>query len=104
MAKKMTSHQKEVAELKQDKLDLKNKLKEHSRGYLNETRKAFATALMAAFAFLMALSWREVITQWVNKIGSVSPLQGEVFSAVIVTLICVVGILLVTKYVVVKEK
>jgi hypothetical protein len=52
---------------------------------------------MAAFGFLIALEWRDVITEFVNNISSQSPLQGKLFSAILITLICVIGILILTK-------
>ena len=51
---------------------------------------------MAAFGFLIALVWKDVITEWVNNLSSKSPVQGLI-SALMTTLICVVGIMIVTK-------
>jgi hypothetical protein len=62
-----------------------------------ELKKAMNTAIMAAFGFLIALVWRDVITEFVNEISSQSPLQGKLFSAILTTLICVLGILILTK-------
>ena len=84
------------------------KLKEHARRHASKTKhrakrfrqefnKALNTALLAAFGFLIALIWRDVIQEWVNKIAESSPVQGKLISALIVTFICVVGIIVVTK-------
>ena len=62
----------------------------------NELKKAVNTAFMAAFGFLIALTWRDVISTFVKSISQKSPLQGELVSAIIITLICVLGILIMT--------
>ena len=80
-----------------------HKVKNHSKTYMTETRKAIATAVIAAFGFLMALSWRDVITQWVEALKQFSLIQGKLIEALIVTAISVLGILLVTKFISVKE-
>ena len=59
---------------------------------------------MAAFGFLMALSWRDVISEWVKGLTQMSPVQGNLVSAIIITIISVAGILIVTKLLSEKEK
>ncbi|MFH1503699.1 MAG: DUF5654 family protein [Candidatus Diapherotrites archaeon] len=84
--------------------NIKTKAKEHVKKFNYELKKATNTAIMAAFGFLIALVWKDVITEFVNNISQKSPVQGKLFSALIVTLICVVGILIITKFLSVKEK
>ncbi len=62
------------------------------------------TAIIAAFSLLIALSWNTLITQYVNKVSSYSPLQGQLFSTIIVTLICVVGIVIASRIFAKKEE
>jgi len=76
--------------------------KEKAKKFNREVKKALYTAFLAAFGFLIALVWRDVIQSWVDKISSTSPVQGQLVSATIVTIICVLGILIVTKFL--KEK
>jgi len=59
--------------------------------------------LLGAFGFLMALVWRDLITSYLNEISEISPFQGRLFSALIVTIVSVLGILLVTKFISIKE-
>ncbi len=73
------------------------KAREKTTKFHREFRKHAVTAMIAAFGFLIALSWRDVITGYVGKIENISPLNGEVISAVIITIISVIGILIVTK-------
>ena len=76
--------------------------KEKARKFNRELKKALYTAFLAAFGFLIALVWRDVIQSWVERISATSPVQGLLVSALIVTIICVLGILIVTKFL--KEK
>jgi uncharacterized membrane protein len=77
--------------------------RDHARKFNREVKKALYTAFLAAFGFLIALVWRDVIQSWVEKISATSPVQGMLVSALIVTIICVIGILVVTKFLKVNE-
>jgi hypothetical protein len=77
--------------------------REQARKFNREVKKALYTALLAAFGFLIALVWRDVIQSWVEKISATSPVQGMLVSALIVTIICVIGIIIVTKFLKVNE-
>jgi len=67
-----------------------------------ETQKAIVTAITAAFGFVIALVWKDVIVEYVNLITSSSPIQGPLISALIVTIIGVIGIIIVSKLAVEK--
>ena len=71
-------------------------IKERAKKFNNELKKSLNTAIVAAFGFLIALAWRDAITGYVNSLTSMSPLQGNLISAIIITIIGVVGILIVT--------
>ncbi len=92
-----------MAKVKEKKKTRIQKAKEKAKKFNREIKKALYTALLAAFGFLIALVWRDVIQSWVEKISSTSPVQGMLVSALLVTIICVVGILLVTKFLKVDE-
>jgi len=62
-----------------------------------ELKKSLKTAFIAAFGFLIALVWRDLITEYLGVIDTISPIQGKLFSALIITLISVAGIMLSTK-------
>ena len=64
----------------------------------NEMKKSISTAIIAAFGFLIALTWKEVIIEYVDKIASISPLKGKLISALIITFISIIGILIITKF------
>ncbi|MHA1678171.1 MAG: DUF5654 family protein [Promethearchaeota archaeon] len=64
--------------------------------FRNELRKSLKTALIAAFGFLIALTWRDLIKSYVDKFSESAPLHGELISALIVTFICVLGVLIIT--------
>ena len=71
----------------------KSTLIELRRQFNNSTN----TAIIAAFGFLVALSWKDLITEWVNRISLYSPIQGQIITTLIITLIAVVGIFVTTK-------
>ncbi len=60
-------------------------------------RNSINTAIIAAFGLLMALSWNSLIGDWAKGIASASPLQGQLFSTLIITVIAVVGIFITTR-------
>ena len=62
-----------------------------------EFKKQTSTAIMAAFGLIIALSWKDVITDWVSKMGFVKN-YGLLVTAIVLTLISVLGILLVSKW------
>jgi len=79
------------------KQKLKLKAKKSALKFKREFKKSTTTAIVAAFGFLIALTWRDVISEWVTKISSASPLQSNLISAVIITIISVIGILIISR-------
>jgi len=82
---------------------LKLRAKESAKEFTRELKKAINTSVMAAFGFLIALVWKDVITGYVESISKASPIQGQLFSALLVTIICVVGILITARLTRIKE-
>ena len=76
---------------------IKLRAKESAKKFKRELKKSVNTAIVAAFSFLIALAWRDVITGYVSKISELSPVKGQLISAIIITIICVMGILIITK-------
>ncbi len=93
----------DLKEEKEEARSLRRKLKDQSKKLQAETRKAVITAVVAAFGFLMALAWRDVISEYVKLLVEISPVQGKLISATIVTIIAVVGIMIVTRFNVKEE-
>jgi len=73
-------------------------VKKRVKKFKSELKRALYTAFLAAFGFLIALVWRDLIQSWVNKISVASPITGQLVSALMITVICVIGILIVTRY------
>lgn len=74
-----------------------------------ETKKQIATAIIAAFGFLIALVWRDAITSYTNHIVDFFKFPaGETFNvlyvALLTTFIAVVGIVLIGFWVPKKEE
>ena len=76
---------------------LKEKAKTSREKIKNELRASTSTAIVAAFGFLIAMSWKDVITEFVDKIAAISPMQGKLINAALVTLISVIGIVIATE-------
>lgn len=74
-----------------------NKALSHANVLRNEFKKQTSTAIMGAFGLIIAFSWKDVITDLVNKIEFVKS-YGLLISAVILTLISIIGILLVSNW------
>jgi hypothetical protein len=79
------------------KQKLKLKAKNSAKKLKRELKKSVLIAITAAFGFLIALSWKELITELVKSISAINPLQGKIIEAITVTLISVLGILIITK-------
>ena len=62
-----------------------------------EFKKQVSTAIMAAFGLIIALSWKDVITDFVTKVNFLNG-YGLLASAIVLTLVSVLGILLVSKW------
>jgi len=62
-----------------------------------------STAIIAAFSFLIALSWKDVIVHAVERlikeeVVASAPYLSDLISALVVSLIAILGILLVTSW------
>jgi hypothetical protein len=86
-----------MEENKKEEKITKEKIKTAAKKFKTEMKKQINTALVAAFGFLIALAWRDAITEYVDKITEASPVKGKLISALIITFISVLGIFLVTR-------
>jgi len=78
------------------------KVPSHAKAVRDQFRKNLTKAILAAFAFVIALVWRDVIRDTVSEIIKRAGIEGTgyvytIISAFFVTFICVMGILLVSK-------
>lgn len=73
------------------------KAKESAKKFKAETKKAISTAIVAAFGFIIALVWKEVITEYMATITAISPVGGKLIEALVITVVAVLGILIITK-------
>ena len=63
---------------------------------LIEARKIISTGLVTAFSLLIALTWKDVIYEYVQQLTALSPIQGLLIGAIAVTIVSVIGILIIT--------
>jgi F0F1-type ATP synthase assembly protein I len=73
------------------------KVVSEAKEFKNEFKKQTSTAIMAAFGLIIALAWKDVITDLIGKIGFVKS-YGLIISAVLLTLVSVLGIYLISKW------
>lgn len=98
--KKLTPGEKKLlaSVLRRKSVKVRERLQGHGKKFKIELKKALFTAFIAAFGFLIALEWREAIQAYVRGVVGASPVQGQLFSAVIVTIVAVIGIIITTKF------
>ena len=109
---KLTKKQEEQISKEVDKRvrhHVKKHLKEHATLFGSEFRKQTSTALIAAFGFLIALTWRDFISKIINDnvspgILASYPYLAALYTALIVTIIGVIGIALITRWFKSEEK
>ena len=72
-----------------------------ARAVKREVRKHIITAITAAFAFLIGLSWRDAIESWITILIERFHLSEgwyKFIAALVVTMIGVIGIIIVSKF------
>jgi len=68
-----------------------------------------STAMIAAFSFLIALAWKDFIVKLVRDNTKISLLEkypyiAELYTAIIITILAIIGIIFVSKWVKEEEK
>ncbi|MFW5846869.1 MAG: DUF5654 family protein [Nanoarchaeota archaeon] len=109
MGKKTKSKSKKPKKQEEDKNCIFENTLEYTKKFHHKFRKQIVVSISAAFGFLIALSWREPISQGVDLIIQLAKLQGneiyvQIISAIIVTLVSVLGIMIISKWDVKKDK
>lgn len=87
---------------KVDIKDLSHVAKKSSEKIKSEIKKNVMTAVLAAFGFIIALVWRDAIREIVDEVIKRAGIEGTdyfftIITAVLVTTVCVVGILFFSK-------
>ena len=78
-------------------------VKEKIKRFNLEFRKSLGMGVIAAFGLITALAWKDVISEYLIKIESLSLIQGKVIMALIITLISTLVVLIVSKIIPQKE-
>jgi len=81
----------------------KNITKQVAKNLKNETKKHLITAIVAAFGFIIALVWRDTIKEYISFLVTKFSVSGPLmvinfYTAIITTIIAVIGIVLLTKW------
>ena len=93
----------EKAKALADKTTIDDKLFSASARLRKEIRSNTAKAILAAFGFMIALVWRDVVQEGVNRLIEFFSMSGDGFTfqiitAVITTIICVIGIVYFSRW------
>ncbi|UCD02795.1 MAG: hypothetical protein JSV63_03355 [Candidatus Aenigmatarchaeota archaeon] len=86
-----------------DKTSIDEKVISLSKRVQSDVKKSIATAILAAFGFMIALVWRDVVKEGVNKLIEMFSMTGDGFSftiitAFVTTVICVIGIIYFSRW------
>ena len=102
--------EKEVEEKVEARLHKKmaKELKKHSSHVTSKFRDHATTAIIAALSFVIAIAWKDLIVKFVEekvKILSIDtyPYLAELYTAIIVTIFAVVGIIIISTWATKKE-
>lgn len=96
MAKEDNLSDKERIEVKKEiKKAFAQKLLEKSSVFHSKFKEQTSTAIITAFGLVVALAWKDVITQIV---GSITPTQNLLITAIIVTIVSIIGIALISRW------
>lgn len=76
---------------------IKERISSHAADLKSEFKKQVSTAIIAAFGLIIALSWKDVITEFINNFSVVKE-YGSLVSAIILTAVSVLGILIISKW------
>jgi len=114
MTEKLTNQQKKQIERNVEKhiaKHVKKSVPEHLSKHLISKKEFFnsqvkqhtTTAIIAAFSFLIALSWKDFISHIAISLTKPITLEkypylADFYSAIIITIIAVIGIILITKW------
>ena len=76
--------------------------KESTKKFKGEFKKTSGGAIIGAIGLVVALAWKDVVDQYLLRFRDI--LQGKVVSALIITAISVLAIMLITKIIQEPEK
>jgi len=73
----------------------------HIKSIKAEFKKQVSTAIMTAFGLVIALAWKDLVTAIIPSVSSPEimskfPYLAQLYSAIIVTILAVIGILIVS--------
>lgn len=98
-----------ISKIKDKGLTVAVKTHSKAKEIKKEVRKQVTTAMIAALGFIIALVWRDAIKKLIDSIAEKLSLSQtaylhDVIAALIITIVCVVGIMLISRYTVKEEK
>ena len=89
--------------MKKHAINVKNQVTKHTKYVQEKFKEHASTAIIAAFSFLIAISWKDFIVKLVKENLALTSLEkypylAELYSAVIVTILAIMGIAIVSNW------
>jgi hypothetical protein len=75
------------------------KMKKQKSKFRKEINKTATTGIVTALGLITALTWKDVLTEYFDKLIEISPLKGKIIGALIITILSGLGIYITTKLV-----
>lgn len=91
-------------QVQKEKIKLRKRVLQGGSAFGSEFKKHTSTAIMAGFGFIIALSWKDLITKLAENFHKTSellekyPYLADLYTAIIVTAISVIGIMFISKW------
>jgi len=84
-------------------MEIEEKIKDEAKRFRREVKGRIISAVLAAFAFVIALVWRDAIKEAADRILEMFGLTGSAYiyriiTAMVVTIICVIGIIIFSRW------
>ena len=84
-------------------MELEEKIKDEAKRFRRGVKGRIISAVLAAFAFVIALVWRDAIKEAADRILEMFGLDGSAYiyriiTAMVVTIICVIGIIIFSRW------
>jgi hypothetical protein len=73
------------------------KMKKQKSKFRKEIKKTATAGIVTAFGLIIALTWKDVLSEYFEQLVEISPLKGKIIGAIIITILSTLGIYLTTK-------
>lgn len=76
----------------------KKKRRVNVKSHMSKFREIMFTGLATALGLIIALVWKDVLTEYFSNLASLSPVHGKFITALIVTVIAAIALLILSAF------